>query len=531
MSLTSPYAGVGLLARQALRRDRVLAPVWLAVLALVLYASAAATPTLYDTAADRVSAAEAINNNPAIVALYGPILDARSEGELAMSKMTVLYAVFVAMLLVVLVRRHTRVEEESGRLELVGGTAVGRDAPLASAMGEGVAVSVAVGLVAALVCVAGGLPAAGSLAFGSAWAGTALVSTGLTAVSCQLSASARTCAAFAATALGVLYVLRAVGDTSVAWLGWLTPFGWNTRLRAWSDTRWWVLMLYAAASILLVAAAQLLRARRDLGSGMVAARPGPAEGSPRLGDALGLCLRVHAAALATWSAAVVAMGLVFGAIAPGVGDLLGSGAAQDMISRLGGAGAVADALLAAVLSIVAVVITYFAIGVVVHAGSDESGGRTEEVLATATSRGRWLAATALVALVGATWLLLLLGAALWLGYGVAGGAGAHTGRLLPAALAWAPAVWLVAALAALLLAAGTAWAAVGWALPVTCLVLTLVGDLFDLPGWVSGLSPYDHVPLMPTAPLRLAPELWLTVLAGAVLLAAWWRFRSRDIGQ
>ena len=130
------YAGTWPLARAALRRDRVLASVWVLLLVVVVYASAAATESLYPTAADRVSAAEAINDSPAIVALYGPILDVTSAGELAMTKLTVLYAVFAALLFLVLVRRHTRTEEESGRAELLGGTAVGRDAQLAAAVLE-----------------------------------------------------------------------------------------------------------------------------------------------------------------------------------------------------------------------------------------------------------------------------------------------------------------------------------------------------------------------------------------------------------
>ena len=119
------YAGTALLTRAALRRDRLLASIWIALLTVVAYASAAATASLYPTVADQVAAARAINASPAVVALYGPILDERSLGELAMTKMTVLYAVFVALLLVVVVRRHTRGDEESGRAELVAGTAVG----------------------------------------------------------------------------------------------------------------------------------------------------------------------------------------------------------------------------------------------------------------------------------------------------------------------------------------------------------------------------------------------------------------------
>ncbi len=235
--------GVGRLIRLAARRDRLMVPIWTAVLVLVCFASASATTSVYPTEAERVKAAEAINASPGIVALYGPILDVHSKGELAMTKMTVLYAVFAAMMFLFVVRRHTRLAEEGGQSELLGGTAIDRDAPLTAAIAFGSVLAVALGLLVAVATVVGGLPVTGSLAFGASWAGTGLVATGLTAAACQVSASARTCAAIAASVLGVLYGLRAVGDTTAAsWLSWLTPFGWNTQLRAYSDPRWWLLL-------------------------------------------------------------------------------------------------------------------------------------------------------------------------------------------------------------------------------------------------------------------------------------------------
>ena len=78
-------------------------------------------------------------------------------------------------------------------------------------------------------------------------------------------------------------------------------------------------------------------------------------------------------------------------------------------------------MIAAELSIAAVIITCFAIAVVGHGGADEHDGRTEQVLATATSRSQSFGATLIVALVGATWLLLVTGVAVALGYGSAGG--------------------------------------------------------------------------------------------------------------
>jgi ABC-2 type transport system permease protein len=518
------YAGTWSVARHALRRDRLLVAIWVALLVLTVYASAAATATLYETPADQVAAARAINDNPAVVALYGPILDVHSLGELAMTKVTVLYAVILALMFVVVVRRHTRSEEESGHAELLAGTAIGRDALLAAAVVEGVVLSVGVGALAALANVAGGLPVAGSIWLGATWVGTGLVAVGLTALCCQLAASSRTCFGIAGAALAALYLMRAVGDVGAEWLSWLTPFGWNTRLSAWSDPRWWVLGLYVVLAAALVVGAQVLRSRRDLGSGLFPARPGPAHGSPRLADVLALTWRVHRPALLGWSVGALALGTVMGAIAPGVGDLLDTDAGRRLIESIGGTGTLEDALLAAVLSIAAVVITCFGIAVLTRGSADEQDGRTEQVLATATSRSRAILAAFVVALGGVAWLLALTGLATGIGLG------RDIGGLVQAGLAQLPAVWLVLGLGALLYAVRSRWAVLAWGLLGLFLVLGQIGSLLELPSWVTGLSPFEHVPTMPVESFRAAPALAMTAIAACCLVAAWWRYRRRDIG-
>jgi ABC-2 type transport system permease protein len=315
-----------------------------------------------------------------------------------------------------------------------------------------------------------------------------------------------------------------VGDTSARWLSWLSPFGWSTQLRAWSAPRWWVLVLYVVLAGVMVLGAHLVRQRRDLGSGLIAARPGPADGSPRLGDAIALAFRVHASSLVVWTCATAALAVVFGAIAPGIGDLLDSESAREMIERLGGVGRLERTLLAAIVSVLAVVLTCFAITVVGHGGSDEQDGRAELVLATATSRSRAFAATVLVALGGTLWLLVVAGLGLALGYGQAFGA------LLGAALAQAPAIWLVTALAASAWAWRSRGTVLGWVLLGVFLTLGQLGELLGLPGWVLGLSPYTHVPAMPVDPFAPVPALVLIALTAATLTLAWLRYRTRDIG-
>jgi ABC-2 type transport system permease protein len=514
--------------RFALRRSRVLVAAWTVTLAAVCYASAAATGSLYASRADRVSAAESMNASSALVALYGPILDVRSLGELAMTKTTVTYAVLVMVLAIVLVRRHTRVEEESGRAELLGGLAIDPPAPLVAALVLGATVSLLVAASAALADMAGGLPVLGSLWFAGSWLGLGLVGTGIGAVCAQLSASARTCGAVSAGVVSALYVVRALGDTtSAGWLSWLSPFGWSTQLRAWSQPRPWVLLLDLVLAGLLSVSALALRSRRDLGAGLIADRPGAAVGSPRLAGALALSLKVHASGLVVWSVACGLLGALMGALVPGLGSTLDSGPTREMMQRLGGVGPLEETLVAALVPVLALVITCFVATVVGRGGADESDGRTEELLATATTRSSVFGALTFVALAGAAWLLLVTGGAMAV---ASAGTEVPVGDVFTAALVQIPAVWVVASLALLAVAVRSTLAAAGWALVVAFFLLGPLAELLRLPGWVAGLSPYSHVPKVPVAPLRVGPEVILTLLAMLVVATAWWRFHERDIG-
>lgn len=527
--MNQSLVGAPRLLRLALRRDRVLLPVWVAALVLGSVSSVQATVDLYPDAASRAEAAAGINDNPAVVAIYGPLADVNSLGSLATFKLLLLGGVFVAMLCSVLVRRHTRLEEESGRAELIASTVVGRHALLAAAVTEAVLAAVLTGLLTALGNTAAGLDAPGSLAFGLAWTGLGLVGAGVTALCCQLTASTRTAGGLVALVLGAGYVLRAVGDLSAGWISWLSPFGWATQLRAYGDERWWVLALPVLLAAATLAGAVALADRRDVGAGLVPDRPGPARG--RLGSVTGLTLRLHRGSALAWGLGILVLGAVMGGIAPGVADIAGSAEVQDMLRRTGGGGALVDAFLATEISFLAVAVTAFAVAAVVRASAEEMEGRTESVLATATSRSALLGAVGLVALAGPVVLMLGFGLGASLTYGAQqDGVGVALGVLLPAALAPLPAVWLVSGVALLLFGVRARWTTLGWAVLAGCLLLGQVGELLGLPAWVVGLSPYGHLPRLPAESFAIRPELALTAIAVALLALAAWRYRERDVG-
>ena len=261
----SGYAGTGALLKLALRRDRVVIP--LSVLGLVVLAggSAKSTVDLYQ-GQDAVDAACALLTSPALIGMYGPIANPDNPDSFAIFKTLLLGAVFVALLAIVLVRRHTRTEEEAGRTELVGAGVVGRRAPLTAAVLLTAGTILLTSALAALSLISSGLGARGSWAFGVAWATVGLTFTGVAAVAAQLTTTTRGAGAWAFGTLGVSYLLRAIGDTAsgaASWLTWLSPLGWAEKIEVFGEDRFVVAVLPLVVTVLLIALAYALQERRD----------------------------------------------------------------------------------------------------------------------------------------------------------------------------------------------------------------------------------------------------------------------------
>ncbi|HYN57378.1 MAG TPA: hypothetical protein VES03_09290 [Motilibacterales bacterium] len=526
----SALAGTGAMLRLALRRDRVLVPSWVLGIAGMATLSAQATVGLYPELPQRVQAAEAINGSAALIALYGRIYDPTSLGELSLFKMTAFGAAMVGVLMIILVVRHTRAEEEAGRLELVGSTVIGRSAPLAAGLllaaiaSAGIAVLTAGGLTMA------GLPAAGSVAFGAAWGATGLLFAAVGGIAAQLSVGARGATGLGLIVLAVAYVARAVGDLAEGgpgWLSWLSPIGWSQQVRAFSGTRWGLLVLPLVATAVLAVLAFALRSRRDLGAGLLADRPGPAEG--RLSSTWGLSLRLQRPSFLAWTVAAVLMGLVLGSVADSVSGFIDTPAMAEFLEKLGGRQGLVDAFLAAELGIIGSLVAAYGIVAAHWLHLEEEGGRAENVLATATSRTRWATSHAVLALVGVAVLTALVGLAIGLGHALSVGEPAQVWLLAIAATTRIPAAWVMVGLA---VAIWGFWPRLGglvWVLFVAFLVMGEFGVLWDIPDWARTLSPFAHSPVVPGPdPQYLGIPVMIVIALGLVALGIG-RFARRDV--
>jgi ABC-2 type transport system permease protein len=516
-------AGTGTLLRFALRRDRVLIPVWVAVNALMVLSMPGTIKGLYGTAAERADLMRQMETNSSLRALVGPVFD-DGLGALTAWRVGLYAGALAAVMSLLIVVRHTRDEEESGRQEVVASGMVGRRAPLTAAL-----LAAAVANAALALLVAAGLAgqgAAGALALGLGVAAVGMLFATTAAIVAQLTESARLARGLTAAVLGGAFVLRAAGDSATddgsSVLTWVSPLGWLENVRAFADERWWVLLLLTGAAAVQGAVAYALAGRRDLGMSFLPTRPGPAAG--RLGTAGALAWRLQRGGVLGWSVGFLLAGVVYGGMTEGAADLVGDNEqARGIIERMGGQAGLTDAFVSAMVGMLGLVAALYVVASVLRLGGEETSGRAEPVLAGAVGRLRWAAGHLVIAFGGAALIMLLAG------LGFAAGYGHDLGPILGACLVQLPAVWVIGGAAVLLHGLLPRAAVAAWAVAGAVLLLGWVGPALDVPQAVLDVSPYGHLPKLPGGEMSWSPVLVLLLIAGALVAAGLAGLRRRDL--
>jgi ABC-2 type transport system permease protein len=532
------FAGTGQLTRLAFRRDIVVLPVCVFWIAALLAITARDLKVLYPTAAMRLAVAASAGQNPALRFLLGR-LNGTSVGAFAAARWGVWGPAFTVLLTILIVVRHTRAEEEAGRLELVGSAAVGRQAPLTAALAAAATANVALALLTCLWLSVLKLPLAGSAALALSIAGCGLVFAGVAAVGAQLAVTARGARGIALAVLGAAFVLRAVGDSGPAglsWLSWASPLGWVELTRAFGSAgeRWQVLALPLAASAVLLAAAFALAAWRDHSAGLLPGRPGRPAASGLLRGPSGLAWRLQRGVLAAWLAGYVFIFAACGAAATGIGSILGASATlKHYLLREGYQATLIHAYLSALMLLAGLAAAVYATSAVLQLRAEETGNLAEPVLATATGRIRWGLSHIWVAAGGACLLLATAGLSAGLGYGIlTGSVSTQVPQLLGAALARLPAVLVLAAVAILLFGL-LPWesTALAWTAVALAGVIAVFGPPLQWPAWMMDISPFTQTPKLPGGTAPAQPLLWLCGIALALTVTGLAGLHRRDLGD
>lgn len=529
----STLTGTGTLLRFMLRRDRMRIFWW--VLGITaLYAGGLDEYRGLDDDPVAAAARADLVQLPAMVFATGPgygIEDYRTG--VAIANEFILWLVLTLGVMSILqVVRHTRAEEESSRSELVRAGVVGRHASSVAALLLVGLMNVVVAVASALALVAQGLDAGQSFAMTVAIGAGALVFGAVALVAAQVTEHGRGAVGIGLAALGAAWMFRAIGDMQElhgSWVSWLSPIAWVQQTRVFVDLRWWPVGLCLVAVVLLVALAGVLASRRDFGAGLVAVRKGRADATPTLRGPLAVAWIQQRAAL-LWTAGGLALlwagtGTILREV-PSMMEATRDSAVYDAIIGQG------DPLLAFVGVFglyIATAAGAYGVAAVSRLKGEEESGRTELTLSAPVARARHLAASVLLALLGAAFVQVTGALGLWFGATASGYDDLPTRTYLELGSAYLPAVAVLVGLGAALYAwlprfTGLAWALVGYVF-----VVGMFADLFGLPDWARRISPFWWVG-NPALEDVAAARLWaLGAVAVALLALAFVGFRRRDV--
>jgi ABC-2 type transport system permease protein len=529
--VSGSFVGTWHLVRLILRRDRVRLPLWLAGLGGTIAASALAVPPIYDTPEKVAGYASAVGSSPVSYLMSGRQAGIDTLGGIVANEISQVAQLGICLMVVFLVVRHTRAEEESGRAELLRSGVLGRHAATLAAMLYGVAAALLIGLVTTGSMLAADLDTLGSVTYGVGLALLGLCFVAVSLVAAQLATTARGAIGLAGAAIAICYLVRGVGAMQDNALVWASPFGWAQEMNAFGVERWWPAALLILATAALLGLAARLTAHRDFAGGLLHARPGNERGSRLLGMPVGLALRLQRGLLVGWATGLSALGLLYGAILPTIPELVASN--PDIAEVVGVSAdaeqALVDAFLRYIFVFMAVVLTGFTVTSVLRMRSEEESGRAEMVLATRVTRTAWVGANVLVAAVAAALLSLLMGLGLAVGYGLAAGEWGELADHLTGQLSYLPGVLLVAALTVAIAGVVPRWSLAAWAAVAFVAFQMMLGETLRLPSWVDALSPFWHLPGLPVESFTFLPGLTELALAMALVLVGLWGFRRRDI--
>lgn len=529
----TPLTGTSTLIRFMLRRDRIKLPAWLIGITFMSLYYGTALPQVYKTEEDlKAVSSFAEGTMGALIAGPGYGLTEPTVESVIVAIYGLYFLLLAALMNILLISRHTRVEEQTGRAELIRANVVGRYAQLTAALIVAVGANALLAVMIAGSFAVAGLDTSGALLFGAGVGAAGLVFAGITAVTVQVTEYSRAASGLAGVALGVAYVVRAAGDSlreGGSALSWFSPLAWSQQTRAYVDPRWWPLALSVVFAVGAALLGYVLSGRRDLNAGLLAPRRGSAQAASWLNSPVALAFRLQRASLIGWGSALAAMGLLYGALTKTLVESF-EDLPDSMVDVMGGDPTrMLDGYVSTMAVFDALLVVIFVILGVQSLRGEETKGHAEPVLATGTGRwglfGSWIGVLA----AGATALLLVVGFALGVSAAISIGDSAYIAKVTGAHLAYLPAVLVVLAVAALLFglvprAVGAAWALFGFSM-----ILGFFGPIMDLPQWVMDLSPFEHVAALPLERMNWLPMLLLTVISLALTALGGGGFRRRDL--
>jgi ABC-2 type transport system permease protein len=522
------------LSKFIFRLDRLRIPIWVLALTFFTIIVPTAFKGLYNSQQERDAMAQTMAN-PAMTAMTGPAdLSNYTIGVMTAHQMLLMTAAVTGLMSILLVTRHTRADEEDGRLELLRSLPVGRLSYLNATLLTVSSACIGLALINGFGLYALGIESMdleGSLLYGAALGAAGLFFAGVTAVFAQASDSSRGTIGYSIAVLLISYLFRAITDISNESLSWLSPLAWVTKAEVYDSNNWWPIVLMAAAAIVLFAAANYLNAIRDLDRGFFPSMPGKQYASRFLQSPIGLALRLQRTGIISWAIGMFVLGASYGSVLGDLESFFSENEAMKQLLKPTEGVTLVEQFIPMLMIVISLMATIPPVMAMNKLRGEEKKERIVHLLSKAVSRSKLLGSYLVISVINGFLMISLAALGLWAaGTSVVEG-GLSFGMIFGAALSYYPAMLVMISLAVFLIGFLPKFTGFIWLYVLYSFIVLYLGGLFQFSDWIGSISPFGHVPQAPIEEFTIIPLLLLCLAAGVLALAGFIGFNSRDIEQ
>ena len=527
------FAGSGTLTRFILKRDRIRLLIWIIGLCGFAVSFIPIFENILNTG-DNNQMMLLMMESPVMVSILGVPYGAANYNTGAMyANMMLLFLVMIAGVMnIFLVSRHTRQDEEMGRLEVIRSLPVGRLSNLASTM----IVTVIANFLLALLTGGGmfalretGMTFSGCMLFGVSLGVIGLFFAASTAIFCQCTANNRTATGLSILLLFVLYMLRAAGDIGTEILSLISPLGLILRTEAFVSNYWWPIWMILGISVVLTFIAFVLARTRDLGRGLVPEKPGRRHASVLLSSPFGLAFKLLRTSIIVWLITMFVMGGMYGSVFDSLEGFLSGNEVLGAIFAASEEFSATEQFAALLMTIMSMLTVIPVINFVARITSEEKHGHTEHLLGHSVSRQAQMGAYLIPAFIISVVLQVLMTLGLWMVGSIVLDTIPSLTIFMVSAMSYLPAIWVMLGVTIFLVAFLPRFTSAAYVYLGYSFVSVYMGTLVGLPEWMQKITPFGYISQYPIEEMEVAPLFILTGIAALLLFAGFIGYRKRDM--
>jgi len=526
------FIGSLLLVKLVLRRERVNSTLWILLTAIL----SAFIVIGIEGALSNMSTFELVNmlSNPAMVAMMGPVTGT-SFGALYSTMMLLFTAIAVCVMNVLFIVRHTRADEEKGRYEVLRSLPIGRIANLNAAMLSAVIINTLLAALTGLALFAAGggrMDFSGAMLFGALLGVIGLFFAVLTAMFAQVFANARKVSGYSFMALGVFYLMRAIGDVSFEPLSLLSPLGLVSQAEPFAGNHIWPIFALLPALAIILLLAYRFNFIRDMDQGLIADKKGPAHGGLLVKSVCGFTLKLLLPSLLIGAISVFILGASYGFV---MGDVEMFVEANEFYRQLL---LWIDDISLPILFVGFINFTSVMMALipmllyVLRIRAEEKEGRSELIVASSVNRFKYFGGFIVVAFVSSVVFQTLIAIGLWSSaIMVIDPNDFPLNYVLIGNLVYIPALLVIVGLAVFLVGVLPKLTGLIWAVYGASLFIGLFGRMDILPDWTNNLTPFGFIPQYPMEEIQWLPLVILLCISLLLTVLGLIGYRKRDINR